>query len=129
MVEEEGGRHHGGGTNRHLCVRSLDAKSCLWPEAVSLQEDPKVISAKQPPSVLFLCLLSPSLSAATHLLSTYCVLYTHLIWSTQQSMSSIFMHCYIDEGAVAQRRNVSNLFTLIELAVAEKGKRAERPKN
>lgn len=97
-------------------------QSCLWPEAVSLQEDPKVISAKQPPSVL-----SPS--AATHLLSTYCVLYTHLIWSAQQSMSSIFMHCYIDEGAVAQRRNLSNLFILIELAVAEKGKRAERPKN
>lgn len=39
------------------------------------------------------------------------------------------MHCYTDEGAVAQRRNVSNLFTLIELAVAGKGKGAERPKN
>ena len=44
-------------------------------------------------------------------------------------MSCIFMHCYIDEEAVAQRKNVNNLFRLIELAVAEKGKRAERPKN
>lgn len=79
MVEEEGGGHRDGGTNRHLCVFSLSAKTCLWPEAVSLQEDPKVISAKQPPSVLFLCLVSPSPSATTHLLSTYCVLYTHLI--------------------------------------------------
>lgn len=39
------------------------------------------------------------------------------------------MHCYTDEGAVAQRRNVSNLFTLTELAVAGKGKEAERPKS
>lgn len=67
-------------TTRHFStgVLSRNSKCPAVARGCEPPEDPKFISAKQPLPILFLCLVA-SAAATTHLLSTYCVLYTHLI--------------------------------------------------
>lgn len=103
-------RNWGDDPTRHfsLCVLSLHSNDLLVAWGCESPEDPRSFLPYSP-FLLFLCLVSlSSSSATTHWLSTYCVLYAHLISSTQRSHPSPRWSC--------SPGDVSNLFKFTQLA-------------